>query len=69
MTPVAVESPWLRAADAAVYARVTKGVVLRACRERRLEHVKVDGRGRVLTTKPWIDAWLASLVVRVAVAR
>jgi excisionase family DNA binding protein len=62
-------SPWWTAADAAAYARVHPQQIFRACRERKLEHVRVGGRRKILVQRAWVDTWLQSLQVRVAVSR
>lgn len=59
------ESPWWRVDQAAAYARVHKAQIFRACRERRLEHVRASGRGTILTKREWIDAWLDAMRVHV----
>ena len=59
------ESPWWRVEDAAAYARVHAAQIFRACRERKLEHVRVGGRRTILTKREFVDTWLASMVVHV----
>jgi excisionase family DNA binding protein len=56
---------WWRVSDAAAYARVHPSQVFRACRERRLEHVRVGGRKTILVKRERIDTWLDSLRVQV----
>jgi excisionase family DNA binding protein len=63
-----IESPWLRVDDAAAYCRVHASQIYRAARDRKLEHVRVGGRGTLLTKREWCDNWLASLTVHVRVA-
>lgn len=62
-----VESPWLRVDDAAAYCRVHPSQIYRAARDRKLEHVRVSGRGTLLLKREWCDQWLASLTVHVRV--
>jgi excisionase family DNA binding protein len=64
-TEPVVDSPWWTVDEAATYARQHKQVLYRACRERKVQHVKVGGRGKVLFKKEFIDAWLMSLQVHV----
>ena len=59
------ESPWWRVSDAAAYARVHPSQIFRACRERKLEHVRAGGRKTILVKREWIDTWLESLRVHV----
>jgi hypothetical protein len=59
-------SPWLRVADAAAYAGLHKAQIFRACAQRSLEHVRVGGRGTIVTRAEWIDRWLDSMTVHVA---
>ena len=59
------ESPWWRVSDAAAYARVHPSQIFRACRERKLEHVRVNGRRMILTKQEFVDAWLNALRVHV----
>jgi excisionase family DNA binding protein len=63
-----VESPWWRVNEAATYCRVHPSQIYRAARECKIEHVRVGGRGTLLTKREWCDRWLSSLVVAVKVA-
>lgn len=62
-------SPWLRVDQAAAYAGLHKSAIFRACAARQLEHVRVSARRTILTTTEWIDQWLNSQRVHVAVIR
>jgi len=64
-TDATIESPWLRVDQAASYCQVHSSQIYRACRDRRLEHVRVGGRRVLITKREWIDAWLQSLTVHV----
>ncbi len=59
------ESPWWRVSNAATYAKVHQSQIFRACRERKLEHVRVGGRKTILTRKEFVDSWLESKRVHV----
>jgi excisionase family DNA binding protein len=59
------ESPWWRVDEAATYCKVHPSQIFRACRERKLEHVRVGGRRTILTKREFVDTWLASMVVHV----
>jgi excisionase family DNA binding protein len=59
------ESPFMRVQDAADYCHVHPAQIFRACRERKLEHVRVGGRKTILVKREWVDTWLDSLRVHV----
>jgi excisionase family DNA binding protein len=55
---MSAESSLWRVQDAADYCKVHPAQIFRACRERKLEHIRVGGRKTILVKREWIDGWL-----------
>jgi hypothetical protein len=72
-----VGSPWLKieapfdALDAVRYSRHGRRLLYNAINRGELRAVRLGGRGKFLTTAPWLDEWLtaASVPVPIAAAR
>jgi hypothetical protein len=62
-------SPWIDVHEAGLYIRQGEKTVYSLMRTRRLRHVRTASRGKLLTTKPWLDDYLCSLVVEVREVR
>lgn len=62
-------SPWWRVEEAARYAKLHPQAIYRACRERKLQHVRVGGRRAILVKREWVDAYLESQMVLVPPTR
>lgn len=60
-----VPSPWLTAAEAAVYLKRGRRFILREIKNGRMRGAPVGDRGEVLTRAEWCDQWVedrASLI-------
>jgi hypothetical protein len=56
---IAKEGAWLDAHQAGIYISACAATIRRACKEHRLQHVRVGhARGPILTRTDWIDAWM-----------
>lgn len=56
---IAKEGAWLDTHQAGVYISSSEATIRRACKENRLQHVRVGhARGPILTRTDWIDAWM-----------
>jgi hypothetical protein len=62
-------SPWIDVHEAGLYIRQGEKTVYSLMRTRRLRHVRTASRGKLLTTKPWLDDYLRSLIVEVREVR
>jgi excisionase family DNA binding protein len=49
---------WLKVAEAAEYAGVSRDTIYTACERRELGHARVGGRRSIRLKPEWIDAWL-----------
>lgn len=64
-----IDSPWLVAAEAASYARVSEKTLYREARLGRLRHARVGGRRELRFLRAWIDQWLTATSEPVEVRR
>ena len=56
---IAKEGAWLDTHQAGIYISACAATIRRACKERKLQHVRVGhARGPILTRADWIDAWM-----------
>lgn len=54
------DTPWMTTDDAAAYLKYSPRTIRNACREGKLRHVQPGGaRGKILTTREWLDAWVS----------
>jgi excisionase family DNA binding protein len=58
----AIDSPWLTASEAAVYARRGKRKILAAVKTGKLRAAIVGGKRQVLTRREWLDQMIADEV-------
>ena len=49
---------WLKVAEAAEYAGVSRDTIYTACERRSLRHTRVGGRRSIRFKPEWIDEWL-----------
>ena len=49
---------WMRVADAAKYASVSRTLLYEACASGRLKCARVGIGGAIRVRKPWIDEWM-----------
>jgi excisionase family DNA binding protein len=49
---------WMRVADAAEYADVSRDTIYTACERNEMRHVRIGGRRSIRLKAEWIDAWL-----------
>jgi excisionase family DNA binding protein len=62
-------SPWLTAAEAAAYARVSVRTIYLEIRCRRLRAAIVGGRRSYRTRREWLDSWLVESSTPQEIAR
>lgn len=53
-----VASPWMSSVEAAAYLKRGRRFVLREIHAGRLRAARIGGRGEILTTAAWCDAWV-----------
>ena len=56
---IAKDTVWLNTHQAGIYICSSAATIRRACKENKLQHVRVGhARGPILTRTDWIDAWM-----------
>ena len=62
-------SPWMTAAEAAQYLKRGRRFVLREIHAGRLRAARIGGRGEILTSRAWCDAYVIDMAKPVQLAR
>lgn len=60
---------WLKVAQAADYAGLSRDTIYTACERGELRHVRVSGRRAIRVRPEWVDAWLEQHAVEARLAK